>query len=105
MSNSLFVDIEVSIRIAKASAMMARLNKCMWSNRKLTVNTIHICQACILNTLLYSSESWTTYASQERTASTSVVLEVFCTLSCRTEYYYHQGVNQKGREHQKYAAC
>ena len=38
-----------------------------WRNRKRTVRTkALIYQACVLSTLLYGSETWTTYAKQER---------------------------------------
>ncbi|GAA6072582.1 NLR family CARD domain-containing protein 3-like [Tachysurus ichikawai] len=45
---------------------MARLNQRVWKNPNLTEKTI-ICiyHACVLSTLLYSSEAWTNYASQE----------------------------------------
>ena len=50
----------------KASVTMSRLNKCIWENRKLTMATkICIYRACILSILLYSSETWTTYACHE----------------------------------------
>ena len=45
---------------------MGKLNKRVWSNNQLTENTkLKVYQACVLSTLLYSSESWTTYARQE----------------------------------------
>ena len=45
---------------------MTRLSKRVWSNNQLTSNTkLQVYQACILSTLLYGSESWTTYARQE----------------------------------------
>ena len=38
----------------------------MWENHQLTLNTkLKVYQACVLSTLLYGSESWTTYARQE----------------------------------------
>ena len=46
---------------------MSKLNKRVWSNSLLTVNTkLRVYQACVLSTLLYGSESWTTYAGQEK---------------------------------------
>ncbi|GAA6107151.1 uncharacterized protein LOC118407100 [Tachysurus ichikawai] len=66
ISNSLSVDTDVNGRIAKASAVMARLNQRLWKNHNLTEKTKHcIYQACVLSTLLYSSKAWTTYASHE----------------------------------------
>ena len=45
---------------------MARLSKRVWFNNQLTSNTkLQVYQACILSTLLYGSESWTTYTRQE----------------------------------------
>ena len=46
---------------------MSKLYQRVWNNPSLTVKTkLRVCQACILNTLLYSSEVWTPYARQER---------------------------------------
>ena len=76
MSN-LTLDEEITTRIGKASATMARLSKWVWENRKLTLATkMCIYRACILSTLLYSSETWTTYElmpimKQVRTVFTS----------------------------------
>ena len=56
-----------SSRIAKAAAVMAKLNKRVWGNDLLSERTkMCIYQACVLSTLLYGSESWTTYAIQKR---------------------------------------
>ena len=54
-------------KIAKAAAVMARLTKRVWNNSRLTEKTrVRVYQACVLSTLLYGSESWTTYAKQEK---------------------------------------
>ena len=46
---------------------MARLNQRVWNNSSLTVKTkLLVYQACVLSTLLYSSEAWTTYAIHEK---------------------------------------
>jgi len=67
VSSSLSLDTEISSRIGKGAAVMSKLNKRVWSNSQLTVNTkLRVYQACVLSTLLYGSESWTTYASQEK---------------------------------------
>ena len=67
ISNSLSIDVEVNRRIAKAIAVMAKLNQRVWNNSSLTEKTrIHVFQACVLSTLLYCSESWTTYARHEK---------------------------------------
>ena len=55
------------MRIGKASAAMARLTKRVWENTILTIKTkTQVYQACVLSTLLYSSESWTLYTRKER---------------------------------------
>jgi hypothetical protein len=67
MTNSTSLDAEISSRIAKAAGVMAKLNKRVWSNSLLSERTkVLVYQACVLSTLLYGSESWATYARQER---------------------------------------
>ena len=67
IASSLSLDTEISSRIGKAAAVMAKLNKRVWNNNSLTINTkVRVYQACVLGTLLYGSESWTTYTGQER---------------------------------------
>ena len=67
ISNSLSIDVEVNSRIAKATAGVAKLNQRVWNNSSFTEKTrIHVYQACVLSTLLYGSESWTTYGSHEK---------------------------------------
>ena len=67
ISSSMSVDHEINSRIAKAATVMAKLNQRVWKNPKLTVKTrLRIYQACVLSTLLYGSETWTTYARHER---------------------------------------
>ena len=58
ISNNLSLDTEINRRIGKAACTMAKLTKRVWENKMLTENTkIRIYQACVLSTLLYSSES------------------------------------------------
>ncbi|XP_068680380.1 uncharacterized protein [Montipora foliosa] len=46
---------------------MAKLSKRVWGNDLLSERTkMCVYQACVLSTLLYGSESWTSYATQER---------------------------------------
>ena len=67
VSSSTSLDAEISCRIAKAAAVMAKLSKRVWGNDLLSERTkMCVYQACVLSTLLYGSESWTTYARQER---------------------------------------
>ena len=66
ISNNLSLDHEIDKRIAKSSGTMSKLNNKVWQNKHLTVKTkMKVYQACIISTLLYGSESWTTYSKQE----------------------------------------
>ena len=50
----LSLDPEVSSRIAKATSVMAKLNKRVWSNNNLTENTkLNVYQACVLHSILF----------------------------------------------------
>ena len=65
--SNLSVDAEINIRIVKVAAIMSKLNRRVWRNNNLTESTkLHVYQACVLSTLLHSSEAWTTYARQEK---------------------------------------
>ena len=67
ISSSLSLETEISTRIGKTTATMDKLNKRMWNNSLLAENTkLQVHHACVLSTLLYGSESWTTYAKQEK---------------------------------------
>ena len=56
------VDTEIDIQIAKASASFGRLNSNVWNRRGITVETkLKVYRALVLPTLLYASETWTTY--------------------------------------------
>ena len=66
ISMNLSLDSEISRRIGQASGTISKLTKRAWENKYLTENTkMHIYQACVLSTLLYGSETWTTYLRQE----------------------------------------
>ena len=67
ISSNLSLESEINHRTAKAAAVMSKLHKRVWSNKNLTENTkMKVYRACVLSTLLYSSEAWVTYAAQER---------------------------------------
>ena len=67
ISDNLSLDAEFNQRIGKAATMLGRLTTRVWENPKLTVATkMAVYKACIISTLLYGSETWTTYAKQER---------------------------------------
>ena len=71
ISSNMSLDREFDKRIGKASGTMSRLNKRVWSNKLLTTNTkVRVYEMCVLSTLLYSSEAWTTYARQENRLNT-----------------------------------
>jgi hypothetical protein len=66
-TNNLSLDTEINRRIGKAASTLSQLSKKVWENRQLTTSTkMVVYKACVISTLLYGSESWTTYAYQER---------------------------------------
>ena len=67
ISNNISLDAEIDKRIGKAATTLARLTSRVWENPKLTIKTkVAVYNACVVSTLLYGSETWTTYARQER---------------------------------------
>ena len=67
ISDNLSLDAEVNKRIGKAATTLGRLSTRVWENPKLTTPTkMAVYNACIVSTLLYGSETWTTYTKQER---------------------------------------
>ena len=66
ITNNLSLDSEIDKRIGKAATTLTHLTSRVWTNPKLTVKMkMAVYNACILSTLLYGSETWTTYAHQE----------------------------------------
>ncbi|KAI8491582.1 hypothetical protein Bbelb_307820 [Branchiostoma belcheri] len=66
VTQNLSLDKELDRRIARAAGVMTKLAKRVWDNNLLTLNTkLQVYRACVLSTLLYGSETWTTYARQE----------------------------------------
>ena len=66
ISESLSLDSEINKRIGKAAGTLSKLTDRVWTNNILRVSTkMSVYRACILSTLLYGSETWTTYARQE----------------------------------------
>ena len=66
VNSCLSLDVELDRRLGKANTTMARLSKRVWENASLTRHTKSLVyQACVLTTLLYGSETWTTYMRQE----------------------------------------
>ena len=71
ITDNLSLDAEINKRIGKAATTHARLTTRVWTNPKLTVKTkMAVYNACVISTLLYGSEAWTTYARQERWLNT-----------------------------------
>ena len=67
VTHNLSLERELGIRIGKAATTMNRLNKRVWQNNKLTIKTkMKVYSACVTSTLLYGSETWTTYTKQEQ---------------------------------------
>ena len=66
IESNLSLDAEINTRIAQAAIVMSKLNRRVRQNNNLTQMT-KLCfyQACVLSTLLYSSEAWTTYIRQD----------------------------------------
>ena len=67
IANNVSLDSEIDERIGKAATTLARLTSRVWTNPKLTVKTkMVVHNACVVITLMYDSETWTTYARQEK---------------------------------------
>lgn len=67
VSSCLSIDREINTRIAKAASVMSRLKQRVWNNSNLSLQTkLHVYRACVLSTLLYSSEAWTTHTRHEQ---------------------------------------
>ena len=67
VTDNLSLDTEIDKRIGKAATTLARLISQVWINAKLTVKTkVVVYNACVVSTLMYGRETWTTYARQEK---------------------------------------
>ena len=56
------LDAEIHQRIKKASTAFGKLEKRVWLDRGITLRTkLSVYESCVLTSLLYSSETWTTY--------------------------------------------
>ena len=64
ITDNLSIDSELNKRIGKAAMTLSRLTKRVWSNRKLADHIkVNVYKSCVINTLLYGSESWTMRAN------------------------------------------
>ena len=67
ITDNLSLDTEINNRIGKAATTHACLTSRVWTNLELTVKTkMVVYNACVVSTLMYGSETWTTYARQEK---------------------------------------
>ena len=93
ITNDLSLKKELDRRIGRASATFAKLRKRVWENRKLTTGTkIAVYRACVLSTLLYGSESWATYATQEKRLNSFHLGNLRRILGIK---YYHRITNNE----------
>ena len=68
VTDNLFLDTEIDERIGKAATTLARLTSRVWTSPKLTVKTkMVVYHACVVSTLMYGSETWTTCQTGEKT--------------------------------------
>ena len=67
VTDNLSLDAEIDKRIGEAVSILARLTARVWTSPKLSAKTkMAVYNACVISTLLYGSDTWTTYAGQER---------------------------------------
>ena len=66
ITSKLSLERELDWRIVMAASTFARLGTRVWKNPRLSIKTkVTVYNACVVSTLLYGSECWTTYAAQE----------------------------------------
>ena len=67
MIDTISLDVEISKRIGLAFTTLSKLAKRDWENKHLKIPTkVNVYKDCVISTLLYGSESWTTYSTQEQ---------------------------------------
>ena len=82
ITDNLSLDPEIDKRSGKAGTTLTCLTSRVWTNPKLTMKMkMAVYNACILNTLLYGSETWTMYAHQEKRLNTFHLRSQRCILS------------------------
>ena len=60
ITDNLSLDAEIDTRVGKVASTLARLTARVWTSSKLSVKTkMAVCNACVISTLLYGSETWT----------------------------------------------
>ena len=77
ITDNISLDAEINKMIRNAASTLARLTARVWTSPKLSVKTtIAVYNACVTNTLLYGSETWTTYSGQERRLNTFHLISI-----------------------------
>ena len=67
MNNQLSIEQEIQARIGRAASTFNCLRDRAWLNKSLTLRTkCRIYDCCVLSTLLYGAETWTTYVRHEK---------------------------------------
>ena len=70
-TDNLSLDANIIKRIGKAASTLARLTARVWTIHKLSVmKNMAVYNECVISTLPYGSETWTTYAGKERRLNT-----------------------------------
>ena len=71
ITDNFSLDAEINKRIGNAASTLVRLTARVWTSPKLSVKTdMAVHNACVISTLLYGSETWTSYAGQNRMLNT-----------------------------------
>ena len=73
ITTNLSLKRELDRRIGMAASTFSRLSTRVWKNPRLSIKTkVTVYNACVVSTLLYGSECWTTYAAQEHRLNVSI---------------------------------
>ena len=71
ITSNIYIPVDLNKRIGNAASVTSRRSLSVWENDLLTENTkVRVYQHCVLSTRLYGSETWTTYAKQEKRINT-----------------------------------
>ena len=77
ITDNLSLDAEINKRIGKAASTLARLIARVWTSPNLFVKTkLAVNNACVISTIMYGSETWTSYAGQERRLNTFHLISI-----------------------------
>ena len=58
------LDAEIYSRISKGAVAFGKMEKRVWADRGITINTkLNVYRTCVLTVILYTAETWTTYRS------------------------------------------